>query len=234
MISGNSGKSLKSRNLPWLVSLIAFDVVIIVIFAVPTFFTSFSFSQASVARALATLVLPVVVLLLTGVLPHNLKASLVYWKTRHALPAHKAFTKHGPSDARVDMAALQAHLGELPIVPGEQNRLWFKLYKATENTPTVLEAHKMYLLYRDMAAISLLLMIAAFICFYWTGFELSLASVLTGLFALQYGTAAIAARHSGVRFVTNVLAIHSTVPIPPPIASPPKSQRKRKALSSTT
>jgi hypothetical protein len=172
--------------------------------------------------------LPVVVLLLAGVLPHNLKASLVFWKIRDVLPAHEAFTKHGPSDARVDMAALRAQVGELPIAPSEQNRLWFKLYKATENTPTVLEAHKMYLLYRDVAAISLLLLIPALLGLHLSGFDLSAAKTIAGIFVLQYVTAAIAARHSGVRFVTNVLSVHSTTPI----ALAPKSQRKRKAPSS--
>jgi hypothetical protein len=178
---------------------------------------------------LLTLVLPVVVLLLTGALPHNLKASLVYWKIKNVLPAHEAFTKHGPSDPRVDMAALQVHIGELPTVPSEQNRLWFKLYKATENALTVLEAHKMYLLYRDMAAISFLLLIAAPAGVYLSGFGLAAGMATAAIFALQYVIAAISARHSGIRLVTTVMSIHSTTSRTP--APTPKAPARKKASS---
>jgi hypothetical protein len=217
------GKSLKAANLPWLVSLVVFDIIIVIAFVYPALISSSSVSQLTIARAMVTLVLPVVVLLLTGLLPHNLKASLVYWKVTNVLPAHEAFTKHGLSDARVDMTALRDHVGEFPTIPREQNRLWFKLYKATENSPTVLEAHKMYLLYRDMAAISLLLLIFGPTGFYLSGFGHTAALATAGIFALQYLIAAISARHSGIRFVTNVMSIHSTTP---PTAAT-KSPRKK-------
>jgi hypothetical protein len=220
-------KSLKSGNLPWLASLTAFDILIVIVFVFPMLLNVASLTQASVARALATLVAPVVVLLLTGLLPHSLKASLVYWKLNDALPGHEAFTKHGPSDVRVDMAALRAQLGELPTVPSDQNRLWFKLYRATENAPTVLEAHKMYLLYRDMAAISLLLLIFTPVGLYLSGFGIGAMSTTAGLFALQYLIAAISARHSGIRLVTNVIAIHSATSAAPA----PKSPARKRAPS---
>jgi hypothetical protein len=207
-----TGKPLKSANLPWLISLVVFDIIIVVAFVYPALISSSSASELTIARAMVTLVLPVVVLLLTGLLPHNIKASLVYWKVTDVLPAHEAFTKHALSDARVDMAALRADVGELPTIPNEQNRLWFKLYKATENAPTVLEAHKMYLLYRDMAAISFLLFFSAPIGFYLSGFGRAAVLATAGIFALQYLIAAISARHSGIRFVTNVMSIHSATP----------------------
>src|ERR1700683_4920233 len=117
-MSGQStSKSLKSANFPWLVSLAVFDIIVVVAFVSPALINSSSVSQLTIARATVTLALPVVVLLLTGLLPHNIKASLVYWKYTDVLPAHEAFTKHGLSDARVDMAALQAHVGKLPTIP---------------------------------------------------------------------------------------------------------------------
>jgi hypothetical protein len=223
MSNVSPARSLKSQNLPWLVSLVVFDILVIVAFLFPGLFNAASLSQAGIARALIALVLPVVVLLLAGLLPHSLKASLVYWKINEALPAHEAFTKHGPSDARVDMTALRAHVGELPTASSEQNRVWFKLYKATENAPTVLEAHKMYLLYRDMAAMSFLLLIAAPAGLYLSRFNLGAVSTTAAVFALQFLSTAISARHSGVRLVTNVMSIHSaTTPAPRP---PAKKER---------
>ena len=213
MSSPQSGKSLKASNFPWLVALAVFDVLTVVAFIYPAVIMSSSFSQLTAARAALTLVLPVAVLLLVGVLPHNVKASLVYWKFHNVLPAHQAFTKHGHSDPRVDMTALRSVIGDFPTIPSEQNRLWFKLYKATENAPTVLEAHKMYLLYRDMAALSFLLIFSAPISFFLSGFGFSSALAVAGIFATQYVAAALSARHSGIRFVTNVMSIHSTAQV---------------------
>ena len=181
-------------------------------------------------RGMVVLVLPVMVLLLSGLLSHKIKASLVYWKLANVLPAHEAFTKHGSLDARIDMAELQKNVGNLPTIPAEQNRLWFKLYKAVEAKPAVVEAHQKYLLYRDMAAISVPLLIAVPVGFYLNGAPLFAVWIAAGVFALQYLFAAISARHSGIRFVTNVLAIHSTTRC---ISPPAKSPSPRKAKSST-
>jgi hypothetical protein len=209
MNNPQTGKSLKVQNLPWLVSLATFDILIVA-FVYPAT-SSASLSQLSIIRALTALLLPVIVLLITGLLPHDIKASLVYWKYNDVLPGHEAFSKYGLLDTRVDMTALRARIGELPTVPKEQNRLWFKLYKAVENATQVSEAHKMYLLYRDMAAISFLLFLFASIGFYLSSFGLTAVSATAGIFAFQYLISAIAARHSGIRFVTNVLAIQSTM-----------------------
>jgi hypothetical protein len=226
MNNPQTGKSLKAQNLPWLVSLSTFDILIVAAFVYPVISSAF-LSELSSIRALTTLLLPVIVLLITGLLPHDVKASLVYWKLNDVLPGHEAFTKYGLSDARVDMAALGARIGELPTIPKEQNRLWFKLYKAVENTPQVSEAHKMYLLYRDMAAISFLLLLFAPIGFYLSGFGLTTVSIMAGIFALQYLISAVAARHSGVRFVTNVMAIQSTMAA---TVEPKQPSTRKKAL----
>jgi hypothetical protein len=209
--SSTLAKSFKFARLPWLVSLVAFDIVVVFGFVFPDLISSASVTQLTAARAAVALVLPVAVLLLSGLLSHGIKASLVYWKVTDALPAHEAFSKHGPRDARIDLGALENNIGDFPSIPAEQNRLWFKLYKAVEPQPAIVEAHKMYLLYRDMAAISFLLLIVVPIGLYLNGVAFFAAWIVAGIFVLQYVIAAVAARHSGIRFVTNVLAAHSTV-----------------------
>ena len=102
-----SPKSLKAACLPWLVSLVAFDILVIFVFVFPDTIGALSITQLTVARATVALVLPVAVLLLSGLLSHQVKASLVYWKLTNALPAHAAFNRHAPADARIDMAALR-------------------------------------------------------------------------------------------------------------------------------
>jgi hypothetical protein len=225
--SSASTQSFKFARLPWLVSLVAFDITVVLAFVFPRLIGAASMTEITAARAAVALLLPVVVLLLSGLLSHGIKASLVYWRIADALPAHEAFSKHGPRDARIDLAALENNIGKFPSIPSEQNRLWFKLYKAVEAQPAVAEAQKKYLLYRDMAAISFLLLMVVPSGLYFNGAVFSAVWTVAGIFALQYVIAAVAARHSGIRFVTNVLAIYSAGLIS--ASSNPPAPRKRKS-----
>ena len=152
---------------------------------------------------------PVVVLLLVNFLPHDLKSMLVYWKPLGVLPSCEAFTRYGPRDRRIDLNALQKHVGSLPIVPAEQDAKWYKLYKMLPNEPEVIEAHKLFLMYRDMAVISLVLLIIVPLALYAAGSSVWALSLAALLFVVQYFLTALSGRWSGIRFVCNVLAVHS-------------------------
>src|ERR1043165_515454 len=102
-MKGKSERSLKAANLKWLVPLAVADVLGILSFVAPEVLTRASLTQVSSGRLLTATVMPVVVLLLVNVLPGRLKAILVFWKLRHALPGHDAFTRYGPADPRIDM-----------------------------------------------------------------------------------------------------------------------------------
>ena len=214
----NPDRSLKSLNMKWLVMLAVFDMLVVLLFVVPDVINTTTISQLTIARACAATVLPVFVLLLTGLLSHDIKAMLVYWKTTDVLPGSRAFTKYAPDDARIDMAALKKNVGVLPTEPAEQNSKWFKLYKMVANDPTVVEAHKMYLLYRDMAAMSLPLIALVPLALYFIGANTAALLIAGGLFLLQFIATALGARLSGVRFVCNVLAIHSATKVMAPKA----------------
>lgn len=215
-MKNNTERSLKSLNLKWLVGLALLDIFVVVLVTVPDIITTASMSQLVVERMLATAVLPVVVLLLAGLLPHNVKAMLIYWKVNNVLPGCQAFTKHSPADGRIDMAMLKKNVGEFPTEPAEQNSKWYKLYKMVANDLEVVEAHKMYLLYRDMAALSLLLIVLVPLGLYFFRTSTSALWIACGLLILQYVVTALGARHSGVRLVCNVLAIHSTKKVTAP------------------
>lgn len=204
----NSDRSLKSLNMKWLVMLALFDMLVVVLFIVPDVNTA-ALTQLTIARGLVTTVLPVVLLLITGVLSHDAKAVLVYWKIKNVMPGCQAFTKYGPSDLRIDMAALKKNVGVLPTEPTEQNSKWFKLYQMVKTDPAVVEAHKLYLMYRDMAAMSLPLIVLVPLGLFIYGASSAVPWIAAGLFFLQFLISTVSARNSGVRFVCNVLAIHS-------------------------
>jgi hypothetical protein len=205
----NAEGSLKSQNMKWLVLLAAADVLAILLFVAPEIAKGVTLTELGVGRVLTTTVLPVVVLLLVNVLPHEVKSSLVFWKLRDALPGCRAFTRYAPRDQRIDMVALKKNVGAFPSEPADQNAKWYKLYKQVPTDPTVRDAHRHFLLYRDMAALSLPLIVLVPAALYFTGVARSALWSAAGLFLAQYVLTALSARWSGVRFVCNVLAVHA-------------------------
>lgn len=135
-------KTLKSQNFTWLTLLVAADMVAILTFVAPFIAEAASVTALGVAQMASSTVIPVVVLLFANVLPHNIKAILVYWKPPGLLPGREAFTVHGPRDSRVNMAAPAKNVGKLPSDSKEQDVRWYRLYKLVTNEPEVLDAHK--------------------------------------------------------------------------------------------
>ena len=221
-MKSNGERSLKSLNMKWLVLLAFADVLAVVFFVTPELVKGGSLTQIGIGRVLTTTVLPVIVLLVINVLPHNVKSALVYWKPIGVLPGAEAFTKHGPADPRIDMAALKKNAGKLPTDQAEQNSKWYKLYKQVPNEPEVQEAHKLFLMYRDMAVLSLPLVALVPLSLNVAGVSNSTLALAAGLFVVQYLLTALSARWSGIRFVCNVLAIHSARKITAAKATIPK------------
>lgn len=209
-MKSNSERSLKSLNMKWLVLLAAADVLFVLLFVAPDLLNGVTLTQIGIGRVLTTTVMPVVVLLIVNVLPHDVKSMLVYWKPLGVLPGCEAFTKYGPRDPRIDMAVLKKNVGTLPTEATEQNSKWYKLYKQVPNEPEVQEAHKLFLMYRDMAVLSLPLVALVPLSLNVAGVSNSTLAMAAGLFVIQYLLTALSARWSGIRFVCNVLAIHST------------------------
>lgn len=215
-MKSNGERSLKSLNMKWLVLLAAADVLIVLLFVAPDLLNGVTLTQIGIGRVLTTTVMPVVVLLIVNVLPHDVKSMLVYWKPLGVLPGCEAFTKYGPRDRRIDMASLRKNVGALPTESIEQNSKWYKLYKQAPNEPEVQEAHKLFLMYRDMAVLSLPLVALVPLSLNVAGASNSTLALAAGLFVVQYLLTALSARWSGIRFVCNVLAIHSARKITAP------------------
>jgi hypothetical protein len=196
------GKSLKAQNTGWLWSVTGLDATLLL-----------ALQQSAVStglplRAALTSAAPVIVLLLTSILPSEIKAILVFWRWHDVLPSHRAYSLHALRDSRIDMEALTKNVGELPTAPRNQSSHWYKLYKAVETDVIVSTAHRHFLLFRDLASMSLLLALVAPLALWFVSRQLAVPA--GALFAVQYAASAIAARHNGTRMVTNVLALHST------------------------
>lgn len=118
------------------------------------------------------------------------------------------------------MDALARNVGSLPTDPGKQNSRWCQLYKQIENEPEITEAHGNFLMYRDMAVLSLPFIALAPVCLYFAGASPDAQWLGAGIFLSQYLLTAVSARHSGIRFVTNVVAVHSARSVPAAVVTP--------------
>lgn len=202
----SSSPYLRTQNLRWLCILVALDVAILAISASIPQLEEKLHEVSAVARYGTSAFLPVVLLLLSSLISSAAKDRLVFWRRQHVLPGHRAFSEMIHRDPRIDVDDLRRHIGELPIDPAKQNALWYKLYKTVKHDPIVLESHKLFLLFRDAAAISFLLALAAAALLLVNG--LPRAALTAGaIFLGQYVLSVIASRHHATRFVCNVLVL---------------------------
>lgn len=218
---------LKAQNVTWIWAVVAADALALAAVAFPS-----SLDQAASllagSRIAGVAIAPVIVLLLTSLLPSDVKASLVYWRVSEVLPGHRAFSVHAHADPRVDVDGLRAKVGEFPASPREQNTLWYRLFKEVDGKPEVAQAHRHFLLFRDVAALSLLLLVVAAIALQFLEASSSSVWFAAALLAVQYLATATAARFHGVRLVRNVLALHGAAGAAAP-ARPSQAPQPRKA-----
>jgi len=221
-------RALKVQNTVWIWAVVVADAVTLAGFAFPAVADQMASWLASAHLAGASIA-PVIVLLLTSILPTALKEALVFWRVRDVLPGHRAFSVYAQKDPRIDLARLRTAAADFPAAARDQNSLWYRLYRQVEADPGVAQAHRHFLLFRDLTALSLLLTIVAPLVLYVLGASATAAWLAVALFGAQYLASALAGRFRGVRFVCNVLALHGASSA----ANPGHSVRKRATAASS-
>ncbi|RJP62600.1 MAG: hypothetical protein C4535_20695 [Comamonadaceae bacterium] len=227
-----SSKTLKGRNLAWLVATLVLDVLVLWVIAFHTAIDDLTPTTVAVIRASLTALLPIPVLILSSLISSDHKAILVFWRIKNPLPGARAFSVHAPADHRIDLAKLKKNVGEFPTAERDQNSKWYGLYKQVDSDASVVDSHKNYLLFRDIAAMSLLLVPTLPLVLYFSGFDSTRMCISAAWFLGQYLVTAFAARTTGIRFVQNVLAVHASrkvagsKPTAPRSASTPASKNQ--------
>jgi hypothetical protein len=105
---------------------------------------------------------------------------------------------------------LRKNIGQFPKAERDQNAKWYSLYRQVQLEPAVAEAHKNYLLFRDMAAMSILLLPTVPVLLYFAGVDAVRVGASATVLLCQYFLTSLAARTNGIRFVQNVLAVHAS------------------------
>jgi len=142
-----------------------------------------------------------------GLLSERTKDRLVFWRWRFPLPGHRAFSKHAPSDPRVDLAALrQLCGGDWPEGPENQNTAWYAMYKSIEDDPAIRQVQRDYLLTRDYAGMSVLFLVFFGAVGLFTIQSVEVWFCYFALLLIQYLVVRHSAANYAVNFVTAVLA----------------------------
>jgi hypothetical protein len=153
--------------------------------------------------------MPFIAIILNGILGDLAKARLVFLRWRNPLPGSRVFSVLMNTDPRIDVAALKRKHGSLPRSPKDQNVLWYQLYKKHAAALTISEAHRLYLLTRDMTAISAVFTFAFPLCAFFSSTHKETAFYYTVALVGQYLILSASARNYGNRFVLNVVTEES-------------------------
>lgn len=211
-------KSLKSKNWKTLASILLLDAVMACALmsgdSLKHLFGATPNLPNQLAKsALATSIATIAALFGAFLIPSDVKAMLVFTRFRNVLPGHRAFSNYARHDPRLSVEALEARIGPLPIDPSEQNRLWYSLLKKYEKDPGVADAHQMFLLLRDTSALTFLLCVGLLVVMGLKVIGPSEALRAMAFAGGQLIISIVAARNTGGRLVTNVLA---QACLPPP------------------
>jgi hypothetical protein len=213
---GTNQPYLKGQNMWWLRLFIGLNLAVFLLVATGQKLTAGSiehfWQRLSPKDGLLALSFSLATIVLNAVLGDLGKARLVFWRWTNPLPGCRAFTRIMLTDPRVDMVRLRAKVSPIPSEPKEQNAVWYRLYKAHGDKQTILEAHRAYLLTRDMAALAAVFVISFSLGAFITAIGWKLATLYSGALLAQYLIVATSARNYGKRFVANVLVEESHSP----------------------
>lgn len=201
---------IKSENRKW---LILYLLLHIVIFALFTGLIKFNLSDADQLisnlknpQGFLPLSVAILIIVLEGLFKNSVKEFLVFWRIKHRLPGHRAFTKVGPGDPRIDMERVKQSLPDgLPNDPEKQNNGWFRLYRQYQNELQVFYSHKAFLLTRDLAALTVIFIPLSVSGHFLLNSNLRMLFYHMLILIIIFIGISLSARHYGERFVTNVL-----------------------------
>jgi hypothetical protein len=204
---------LKSKNAPYLWLFTGLNVTIFISVTVGRQLTYSSVERiwqwVATKDGLIAICVPLATIVMNGLLGDVAKARLVFWRWLNPLPGCRAFSELMSTDPRIDAGLLKAKYAPIPQDPIEQNSLWYGLYKVHSKVVTVSEAHKLYLLTRDMTALSVLFAVMFPVSVLYVSVEAKRALLYCGILFTQYLLLSMSARNYGNRFVLNVLAVAS-------------------------
>jgi hypothetical protein len=204
-----TGISLKAQNIVPLSLLVAIQLLAVYCLS----YQVFNLDSLGILQETSGAMLAIGVLAgwLSYLLPADVKNSLVFLRWKNALPGHR-FIQLSENDARIDTDDLRARVSEYDELSSDhkaQNSYWYReFYRPLINQSEILSIHKSYLLYRDAAAVSLIMAVLFTVVKLVLGPILSAVTFHSGwVFLVTLMGCILAGSNSGRRLVTTVVAI---------------------------
>jgi hypothetical protein len=206
--------TLKEQNSKLIWVFFSFNVVLFYIVGLSQVinFSELEIKSVITVRGVWVLIVPLLLFVLNGIVSSDFKAILSFWRFKNPLPACRAFSFYADKDDRIDKNFLTSKFGQLPVLPKEQNSLWYKIYKKHQENPVVKKSHKDFLLARDITSVSFLFFIVGGISMLILSVE-SVKWLYVIYLLIQFIIFSIVAQNHGKRFVCNALAIETSTNI---------------------
>jgi hypothetical protein len=166
-------------------------------------------AEDAIGLSFVSVSLYILTTLLAGLIDSDTKVKLIYLKRKDMLPGCRAFSDYMYKDPRVEPEIIEINHGTLPTEPNKQNSLWYRIYKKYQNEQPVLDAHRNFLLMRELFGIHLICFFGLGVAGYFTIDNRSHYGIYLLVLAATLILLALAARNYGVRLVTNVLALET-------------------------
>ena len=202
-------KTLKLQNVPAVLVFVTWcTALLIVCIGTPNNFWAAidkRFADLSAKDGLLLALTPLISLIVNGVFSPTVKAALVFWRIKNVLPGHRAFTIHANADPRINLESLRKRVAPWPNYPKDENQTWYGLYRSVEDAVQVVDAHRSFLLARDLASIAATFLVAGVPAALFLSHSTQWTLTYSAVAVIQYVILAFVARNHGVRFVRNVL-----------------------------
>lgn len=204
------GKSLKAQNTRYVVAFLILHIAFYTVFY--TGYTNFwegffaMFKSFKVKNSVVFAIAPLLAFILSGIISPHYKGVIVFWKLKYPLPGSRVFSTYATCDYRIDMDVLKGKIGQIPVEPVQQNKMWYKIFKQVENIKSVNSAHKNFLLARDITTISFIFLITTPVTIYFRTTDINVSLLYAFILLIEYIVLCIVAQNAGKRFVCNVLA----------------------------
>ena len=204
--------SLKTQNRPLILAYVLTWVAAIWWLIKPYSFDELKVLDSLYGSAVWVGVTSIITLAIGELIPQHVKLFLVYWKWSNPTPGCRAFSEVIHQDHRINGSQIERSWGALPSDPIEQNRLWYQIYFSVREDVTVKDANRSYLLFRELATLTIFLLIVGTVLTLLLTRRADVALIVGSIYILLYIVFAVACQQSGYRLVANALAVAAAGP----------------------
>ena len=203
-------KRIKDINRKWVYAYIFCHIIIFSIF-VGVISPAFSdveqlLSKLKSPSGFLPLILYPLAIIFDGLLSDNMKHIIVFRRIKDPLPGMRAFSYIADKDPRIDFEKIKILFPQgIPTAPKDQNTKWYSLFEKYEDIDIIRESHKLFLLTRDFAALTLIFLPICIVGHFFWNSPLNVIIYHTFFLLFLFVGISISAKHYGEAFVANVL-----------------------------